>query len=70
MSRSVATHGVVCLADYDRETLAEHTLRIAERAERGEVVRYPIRHYDIYRPDIRARVIADQVAFLRRHLDP
>jgi hypothetical protein len=59
---------LLCLAEYDRATLAEHTLRIAERAERCEVVRYPVRHVDIYRPDIRARVVADQIAFLRRHL--
>lgn len=59
---------LLCLAEHDRATPAEHTLRIAERAERAEIVRYPVRHVDVYRPDVRARVLADQVAFLRRHL--
>lgn len=59
---------LLCLAEHDQETIAEHTMRIAERARRCEVIRYPIRHFDIYRPDVRARAVADQIAFLRRHL--
>ncbi len=33
---------------------------------RGELRSYPFAHFDIYRPDVRERVLADQVVFLER----
>jgi uncharacterized protein len=59
---------LLCLAEFDREMVEEHTMRIAERAPRAEVRRYPVSHFEIYRPEVRARVLADQIAFLRTHL--
>jgi hypothetical protein len=41
---------------------------IADNLPCGEFKIYPYAHFDFYRPDVRAQVIADQVAFLRKHL--
>lgn len=57
-------------AEQDRETPLELVLEIARAAPRGEIRRYPIRHFDVYRPDIREAVIGDQISFLRTHMPP
>ena len=57
---------LVCIGELDRETQGVTTEPIARRAPRGELRSYPVAHFDIYRPDIRQRVVADQVAFLQR----
>ena len=59
---------LLCLAQFDREMTEQHTMRIAREAPRSEVRRYPVGHFEIYRPDVRDRVLADQIAFLRQHL--
>lgn len=46
------------------------TLRYAAKAPRGEVVRYPVGHFAIYRDEPLRRALADDVAFLRRHVPP
>jgi hypothetical protein len=43
-------------------------VRLAELAPRGEVVRYPIGHFEIYLGAAFERAVADQLAFLRRAL--
>lgn len=57
---------LVCVGEYDRETEGALTAPLARDAPRGELRSYPFAHFDIYRPEIRARVIVDQVEFLRR----
>ncbi|MGB9302145.1 MAG: alpha/beta hydrolase, partial [Mycobacterium sp.] len=47
---------------------ARTTLRYAAKAPRGEVKRYPEGHFDIYVDDAFERVVADQIAFLDKHL--
>jgi fermentation-respiration switch protein FrsA (DUF1100 family) len=47
---------------------AEATLRHAARAPRGETIHYPVGHFEIYRGEPFERAVADQLAFLRRHL--
>lgn len=59
---------LVCVGEYDRETQGAMTEPLARDAPRGELRSYPFAHFDVYRPEIRARVIADQVEFLRRAL--
>jgi quorum-quenching protein AidA len=59
---------LVCVAERDSETPEQLTRRIAERAPRGELRRYPGTHFDFYRDPVRQRVLADQIAFLRTHL--
>ena len=43
-------------------------LKAAERAPRGELATYPIRHFDVYRGEPVERAVSDQLDFLRRHL--
>lgn len=57
---------LVCIADSDRETVAEDTLDLARRVPDSEIRTYPFSHFEIYHPDNRGKVIADQVDFLRR----
>jgi uncharacterized protein len=46
------------------------TLRSAARAPRGEVLRYPAGHFDIYHDALLRQALDDDVAFLRRHVPP
>jgi dienelactone hydrolase len=57
---------LVCVGEYDRETQGAVTEPLAREAPRGELRSYPFAHFDIYRPEIRAQVLRDQVEFLRR----
>ncbi|MCP2315445.1 hypothetical protein APR12_000775 [Nocardia amikacinitolerans] len=59
---------LVCIGERDRETVAEDTVELAERAPRGELRTYPFSHFEIYRADNREKVLADQIDFLRRVL--
>lgn len=61
---------LVCIAENDKETPSEFAQELADKAPRGEIRRYPIRHFEIYRPDIREAVTRDQIAFLKSHLQP
>lgn len=56
---------LVCVGEFDRETQGATTEPLARDAPRGELRSYPVAHFDIYSPEIRERVLADQVAFLR-----
>ncbi|WP_266090595.1 alpha/beta hydrolase [Saccharopolyspora sp. NFXS83] len=57
-----------CVCDDDTVAPAAATLRHAARARRGQVVRYPAGHFDIYAGPHFEKVIADQLAFLRAHV--
>lgn len=67
-ARRVAIPVLVCIAENDRETPPELAREIADAAPRGEFKSYPVAHFDFYRPEVRKMAIADQIAFLRRHL--
>ena len=47
---------------------AETALRYAGTAPRGEVKRYPVGHFDIYRGEPFEHAVRDQTEFLVRHL--
>ena len=57
---------LVCIGEFDRESQGPLTEPLARDAPRGELRSYPFAHFDIYRPDVRERVLADQVEFLER----
>ena len=57
---------LVCVGEYDQETRGPMTEPLVRDAPRGELRSYPFAHFDIYRPEIRERVLADRVGFLRR----
>ncbi|WP_024805654.1 alpha/beta hydrolase [Nocardia sp. BMG51109] len=59
---------LVCIGEYDRETVGADTVELARKAPHGELRSYPFAHFDIYRADNRTRVLDDQVAFLERVL--
>lgn len=58
-----------CVCEGDSVAPAAATLRHAERAPRGEVRLYPEGHFAIYVGDAFERAVADQLAFLDKHLN-
>ena len=68
VAKEVRAPLLVSIAEKDTEAPPYLTRRLAELAPRGEVLSYPVSHYEMYRPDVRGRVIADQLAFLKKHL--
>lgn len=56
---------LVSIGEHDRETLGEDTAELAQKAPRGSLRTYPWAHFDFYRPEVRATVVADQLDFLR-----
>lgn len=57
-----------CVCDTDSVAPPKPTLRLAAKAPRGEIKRYPVGHFDIYRGAAFEVAVADQVEFLTRHL--
>lgn len=57
-----------CVCEADSVAPAAATLRHAARAPRGEVKLYPEGHFAIYVGEAFERVVADQLAFLDKHL--
>jgi pimeloyl-ACP methyl ester carboxylesterase len=57
-----------CVCETDSVAPAGPTLRYAAKAPRGEVKTYPEGHFAIYVDDPFERVVADQLAFLDKHL--
>ena len=52
----------------DHVTPPGPALKAARRAPRGELVTYPISHFEVYRGEPFERAVADQLDFLARHL--
>lgn len=69
-ARRVACPVLVCVCDRDETTPPAPAAQMARNAPRGEVVHYPIGHFDIYVGDAFERAVTDQVEFLRRVLAP
>jgi fermentation-respiration switch protein FrsA (DUF1100 family) len=59
---------LVCVADRDDTTPPGPAVAAAERAPRGELLRYAIGHFEAYEPAHREQLAADQLRFLERHL--
>jgi pimeloyl-ACP methyl ester carboxylesterase len=57
-----------CICDKDSVAPAKATLRHAQRAPRADIKRYDVGHFDIYVGEPFERVVADQLAFLERHV--
>jgi len=64
----VACPLLVCVCERDTTTPPGAAIRMAEHAPRGELVRYPIGPFDVYVGEDFERAVADQTAFLARHL--
>jgi uncharacterized protein len=60
---------LVTMAENDREAPPDLIRPLADKAPRGEIRSYPIRHFEIYKPEIRRAIIADQIRFLQARVD-
>jgi fermentation-respiration switch protein FrsA (DUF1100 family) len=69
-AKDVSAPILFCVCDEDSVAPARTTLRHVAHAPRGEVIRYPVGHFAIYKGAPFERAVADQVAFLQRHLPP
>lgn len=67
-ARQVRCPLMVCVCEHDVVTPARPAIRVARRAPRGELKRYPIGHFDLYDGQVLEQVNAEQVAFFARHL--
>jgi uncharacterized protein len=68
LTAKIACPILFCVCEHDSLAPAAATLRHAARAPRGEVRTYPEGHFAIYVDDAFERVIADQLAFLDKHV--
>lgn len=61
---------LVCVSDH--ETLMDPRIaaRVARQAPQGEAIHYPADHFEVYHAPLAEGIIADQTAFLMRHLGP
>ena len=64
----VACPLLVCICEGDVIVPPQSAIKVAENAPRGELRRYPIGHFDLFHNPWFDRVVADQIAFLRRTL--
>ncbi len=69
-ARAVTAPLLVCVCDRDETTPPGPAVQMALNAPRGEVVHYPIGHFDIYTGTDFERAVSDQLAFLQRVLVP
>jgi uncharacterized protein len=67
-ARKVTAPILFCICDDDAVAPPGVALRYAATAPRGEVKRYPIGHFDIYRGEPFEDAVRDQTEFLVRHL--
>jgi uncharacterized protein len=62
---------LVCVGEADRVAKPGPAVAAARRAPLGELCTYPgVDHFDIYDGPEHEAVVADQIAFLRRHMAP
>jgi pimeloyl-ACP methyl ester carboxylesterase len=60
---------LVCVGEADRVARPGTAIAAARRAPRGELRTYPgVDHFDVYDGPEHEALVADQLAFLRRHL--
>jgi alpha-beta hydrolase superfamily lysophospholipase len=68
-TRALRCPWLVCVGEADRVARPGPAIAAARRAPRGELRTYPgVGHFDIYDGPPHDAVVADEVAFLRRHL--
>jgi len=70
LARRIACPVLVCVCDRDETTPPGPAARMGRSAPLGEVVHYPIGHFDIYLGEAFEQAVSDQIAFLERALTP
>jgi hypothetical protein len=68
-AREVAAPLLVCVCDRENLMNPAYAAMVAHRAPRGVVRHYDSDHFEIYHPPLVMQVFADQIAFLKEHLD-
>jgi len=61
---------LVQVGDSDQTTPPAPAVKMAQRAPRGELLRYPVGHFEPYTGEPFERFVSDQIAFLTRVLAP
>mgnify|MGYP001575139996 CR=1 FL=1 len=69
-ARQVRCPLLVCVSDRENLMNPAIAVRVARAAPRGVAIHYPTDHFEVYHPPFVERIVADQIAFLTRHLDP
>jgi uncharacterized protein len=64
----VAMPLLVCLGDQDQDIPVDWAQAVVARAPKGQVRRYPGSHFELYYGPLYEQVVADQIGFLKRHL--
>jgi pimeloyl-ACP methyl ester carboxylesterase len=59
---------LISVADNDKTVPPNAAVKMGEVAPRGEVVRYPIGHFDVYTGPEFEIAIVDQISFLKEHV--
>lgn len=65
---NIQAPALFCVCQKDAVTPAKDSLAHLQRAPRGEIKVYDEGHFDIYFGEAFETVVADQIAFLRRHV--
>ena len=65
----IAAPLLVCVCDRENLIDPKYVELVARRAPRGEARHYDSDHFQIYHPPLVEQALADQTAFLRKHLD-
>jgi pimeloyl-ACP methyl ester carboxylesterase len=68
-TRRITAPVLFCVAEDDSVAPAAATIRHARRAPISTILRYPVKHFDFYAGPTFEQVVADQAAFLQRHLE-
>jgi dienelactone hydrolase len=68
-ARDVSAPLLVCVCDRENLMDPAYAATVARRAPRGVARHYDSDHFAIYHPPLAAQVLADQTAFLQKHLD-
>jgi pimeloyl-ACP methyl ester carboxylesterase len=68
-ARRVTAPLLVCVSDRENLMDPKYAALVAQRAPNGVARHYESDHFAVYHPPLVSRVLADQTAFLRKHLD-
>ncbi len=61
---------LIQVAEKDRTTPCEPAVKAAKKAAKASFLTYPVGHFEVYVPPWFDRVVADQIAFLKKHVPP
>lgn len=67
-ARKVRCPLLVCVSERENLMNPAIAVRVARDAPKGIALHYPTDHFEVYHPPFVERIVADQIAFLRRHL--